>query len=118
MTPVLIFPVYCVVIGIWFCSLKSAANDNTIGGNVKTGVFLRGFNINQEEKCTKILTKRPADAEQDGVVIHFLHSVVLQQHTRVRIHIGPRVLDLACLEQDRRHQVVELADQLEQGIVG
>ena len=64
------------------------------------------------------LTKRPAYAEQDGVVIHLLHSVVLQQHTRVRIHIGPRVLDLARLEQDRRHQVVELTDQLEEGIVG
>ena len=66
-----------------------------------------------EAKYPKKLTKRPADAEQDGVVVHFLHSVVLQQHTRVRIHIGPRVLDLACLEQDRRHQVVQLADQLE-----
>ena len=71
-----------------------------------------------EAKCTKKLTKRPADSEQDGVVVHLLHSVVLQRHARVRIHIGPGVLDLARLEQDRRHEVVELADQLEQGIVG
>ena len=71
-----------------------------------------------EAKCTKKLTKRPADSEQDGVVVHLLHSVVLQQHAGVRIHIGPGVLDLARLEQDRRHEVVELADQLEQGIVG
>ena len=44
------------------------------------------------------LTKRPADSEEDSVVVHFLHSVVLQQDTRVRIHIWPGVLDLAGLE--------------------
>ena len=39
MTPVLIFP----PIGGWFWSVKLAANDNTIGGNLKTRVMLRGL---------------------------------------------------------------------------
>ena len=37
----------CVVIVSWFYTTKSAANDNTIGGNLKTGVFLRALVLNQ-----------------------------------------------------------------------
>ena len=35
----------CVVIGDWFCHVKLAANDNTIGGNIKKGVILRALFI-------------------------------------------------------------------------
>ena len=34
------------------------------------------------------------DAEEDGVEVLLFQLVVLQQHPRVRVHIGPRVLHL------------------------
>lgn len=42
----------------------------------------------------------------------------LQQHAAVCVHVGPGVLDLACCQQDRWHHVVQLAYQLEHGVLG
>lgn len=58
------------------------------------------------------------NAKQYGVVVHLLHAVVLQQNTGVSIYIGPGVLDLAGFEENWRHHLVDLGDQLEQLIVG
>lgn len=52
------------------------------------------------------------DAEQHGVVVHLVHAVVLEQDTGVGVHVGPGVLDLAGLQEDRRHDFVDLRHQL------
>ena len=57
-------------------------------------------------------------AEEDRVVRHLRHAVVLQQDAAVGVHVGPRVLDLAQVEQDARHHVVELRHQVEHLVVG
>lgn len=57
-------------------------------------------------------------AEQDGVVVHFLQSVVLEEDAGVSVNIWPRVLDLAQFGQDWRHNLVDVADELEQRVVG
>lgn len=62
-------------------------------------------------------TKGTGHAEQHGVVVHLLQSVVLQQDTGVGIYIWPWVLDLAEFGQDWGHDLVDVGHQLEQGIV-
>ncbi|CAN8021823.1 unnamed protein product, partial [Ixodes persulcatus] len=71
--------------------------------------------------------ERPRHSEQHGVVLHLLHAVVLREKkgggampsdSRVGVHVGPGVLDLAELEQDRGHHAVDLAHQLEHGVIG
>ena len=63
-------------------------------------------------------TESAGYTEQDGVVVHFLHAVVLQQDTGVSIYIGPGVLDLAGFSEDWGHDLVDLGNQLEEFIVG
>ena len=41
----------------------------------------------------------------------------LQQHPAVSIHIGPRILCLALLQEDVGHDLVQLRDQLEHGVL-
>uniref|UniRef100_A0A182Q2B9 Uncharacterized protein n=1 Tax=Anopheles farauti TaxID=69004 RepID=A0A182Q2B9_9DIPT len=55
--------------------------------------------------------------EQHGVVVHLLQAVVLEQHARVGVYVRPRVLHLAELGQDWRHDLVDVRDQPEQRIV-
>lgn len=62
-------------------------------------------------------TESTGNAEQNGVVVHFLQSVVLQQDTGVGIYVGPWVLDLAEFGQDWGHNLVDVGNQLEQRIV-
>merc|ERR1719410_1874311 len=57
------------------------------------------------------------DSKQNSVIVHLLHSIVLEKDTRVGIYVGPWVLDLAGLEEDGRHQHVQLRHQLEQLVV-
>ena len=38
--------------------------------------------------------------EEHSVVLRLLHAVVLEEHSRVRVHVGPGVLGLAVLGQD------------------
>ena len=57
----------------------------------------------------------PRYSEENGVVVHLLHAKVLEEHTGVSIHVGPGVLHLAGLQEDGRHQLVELGDHLGQG---
>ena len=46
-----------------------------------------------------------------------MYEFYLKENTRVSIYIGPWVLDLASLEEDGRHQHVQLRHQLEQFVV-
>ena len=80
----------------------------------------------------------PRYSEENGVVVHLLHAVVLemeklgkknpqimsetnniylQQNTRVGIYVGPGVLDLAGLQEDWWDQHVQLGDKFEQFVV-
>jgi hypothetical protein len=54
--------------------------------------------------------KGARDSEEDRVVVHLLEAVVLEEDTGVGVHVGPRVLDLARLQEDRRHDLVHLRD--------
>lgn len=90
----------------------------------------------------------PGHAEQHSVVIHLAHPVVLQtdereregvravgghrrqtdawsahaahlqQHSAVGVYIGPGVLGLALLQQHVGHDLIELGNHLEHGVVG
>ena len=54
------------------------------------------------------LTKSTAYSEENSVVVHFLHAVILKQNAGVGIHIGPGVLDLSGFSQDGWHDHVKL----------
>ena len=41
----------------------------------------------------------------------------LQEDTTVSVHIRPWVLGLALLQEDVRHDLVQLGDQFEQGVI-
>merc|ERR1712126_479550 len=58
------------------------------------------------------------DSKQNSVIVHLLHAIVLEEDTRVGIYVGPWVLDLASLEEDGRHQHVQLRHKLEQFVIG
>lgn len=42
---------------------------------------------------------------------------MLEQDAGVSVHVGPRVLDFAGVEQDGRHDLVQLSDQFEELVV-
>ena len=50
--------------------------------------------------------------------MHLVKAVVGEEDTRVGIDVGPGVLGLASLEKDVRNKVVDLANKLEEGVVG
>jgi hypothetical protein len=58
------------------------------------------------------------NAKENRVVVHLRHAVVREKDTAVRVHVGPRVLGLALLEKNRRNDLVEVRDELEQRVVG
>lgn len=63
-------------------------------------------------------TKGTGDTEEDGVVVLFNETIVLEEDTRVGVYVGPWVLGLTVLGQDTRNDVVQLANETEEGIVG
>lgn len=56
--------------------------------------------------------------KEHGVVVGLGQTVVLEQDTRVSVNVGVGVLGLAVLGQDNRSDLVDLADQLEHGVLG
>eukprot|EP00050_Salpingoeca_kvevrii_P005737 m.285352 g.285352 ORF g.285352 m.285352 type:complete len:487 (+) comp11360_c0_seq1:18-1478(+) len=58
-------------------------------------------------------TKSTRDAKENGVVVHLLEAVVLEEDARVGIDIGPWVLGLALLEEDWRNNLVEASNELD-----
>lgn len=81
-------------------------------------------------------TEGTGNTEEDCVELHLVETVVGQENTRVGVNIGPGVLSLASLseklvrtatgdtksmpylEQDVRHDVVDLTNKLEERIIG
>ena len=63
-------------------------------------------------------TNGTGNTEQDGVVVGLSQAVVLEENTRVGIDVGEGVLGLAVLGQDTGGDLVDLADQLEHGVIG
>jgi len=63
-------------------------------------------------------TKGTGDTEEDGVVVLFNETIVLEEDTRVGVYVGPWVLGLTVLGQDTGNNVVQLANETEEGIVG
>ena len=61
---------------------------------------------------------RTTHTEQDGVVVLLRQTVVLEEHTGVGIDVGVRVLGLAVLGEDAGGDLVDLADELEHGVIG
>lgn len=51
-------------------------------------------------------------SKKHGVVVHFCHAVVLQQHAGMSVYVGPGVLYFAQFWQDAWHHIVQLGHQL------
>lgn len=63
-------------------------------------------------------TDGAGNTEEDGVVVCLGETVVLEEDTRVGIDVGEGVLGLAVLSEDTRGDLVDLADEVEHGVVG
>lgn len=63
-------------------------------------------------------TERTGYTKQHGVELHLMKTVVGQESTRMGVDIRPRVLRLASLKKDVRDDVVDLADELEERVLG
>lgn len=63
-------------------------------------------------------TNGTGDTEENGVVVGLSQTVVLEENTRVGVDVGEGVLGLAVLGQNLGGDLVDLADQLEHGVVG
>lgn len=77
---------------------KQAVAVSCVGGGTERGCWpLRGQGKGVRAAVRAHLRKYAdgaGHAEEHGVEILLLHVVVLQQHPRVRVHVGPRVLHL------------------------
>lgn len=62
--------------------------------------------------------ERTRDTKEDGVVVLLSEAVVLEEDTGVGIDVGVRVLGLAVLGENAGGNLVDLADELEHGVVG
>ena len=63
-------------------------------------------------------TNGAGDTEENSVVVGLGETVVLEEDTGVGIDVGVGVLGLAVLGQDTRSNLVDLANQLEHGVLG
>jgi len=66
--------------------------------------------LTQAAQCT-------ADAEEDGVVLHFGHTVVLEKDATVSIYVWPWVLSFALGQENIWNNFVDLSDELEHWVV-
>jgi len=62
-------------------------------------------------------TEGSGDGEDDGVVVEFGHTVMVQQDTGVGINIGPGVLDFTEVLEDGGNDVVYGLAKIDEGIV-
>ena len=63
-------------------------------------------------------TQSPGNTEKNRVIVHFVHSVVLEQNSGVGVHVGPRVLNFAQFQQNIGNDIVQSGNQFESLIVG
>jgi hypothetical protein len=62
-------------------------------------------------------TEGSGDSEDDGVVVEFGHTVMVQQDTGVGINIGPGVLDFTEVLKDGGNDIVDSLAEFDEGIV-
>jgi hypothetical protein len=63
-------------------------------------------------------TKSARHTEENSVVVLLSEAVVLEEDTRVSVDVGVGVLGLAVLGENAGGDLVDLADELEHGVVG
>jgi hypothetical protein len=63
-------------------------------------------------------TERTRDTKENSVVVLLSKTVVLEEDTRVSINVGVGVLGLAVLGKNTGSNLVDLADELEHGVIG
>lgn len=63
-------------------------------------------------------TNGARNTEEDGVVVGLGETVVLEEDTRVGVDVGEGVLGLAVLGEDAGRDLVDLANELEHGVLG
>lgn len=63
-------------------------------------------------------TESTRDTKEDGVVVLLGEAVVLQENTGVGVNVGVWVLGLSVLGEDTGGDLVDLADELEHGVIG
>ena len=83
----------------------------------RLGPLDRGTDGTVDDKLGKD-TERAGHTEEDGVVALLGEAVVLEEDTGVGVDVGVRVLGLAVLGENARSDLVDLADELEHGVVG
>jgi hypothetical protein len=118
-----------------FCKLDLKLSTDKLGvslGAERLGTLDRSTESTVNDDLRKD-TKGTGNTEEDGVVVGFGKTVVLEEHTRVlqrvsielsnqqdktySVNIGVGVLGLSVLGQDTRSNLVDLADELEHGVV-
>mmetsp|Transcript_16815 Transcript_16815/g.28950 ORF Transcript_16815/g.28950 Transcript_16815/m.28950 type:complete len:428 (+) Transcript_16815:215-1498(+) len=60
----------------------------------------------------------PRHSEQHGVILELRETIMPEQHTRVRVHIGIRVGYLSVLGQNTGHEMVNGIDDFEKRVIG
>lgn len=100
------------------CCLQLGTNQLGVGLSAERLRALNGHAKSTVDDQLGQDTQGARHTEQDGVVVGLGQAVVLQEHTRVGINVGVRVLGLAVLGQDTGRDLVDLADQLEHGVIG
>jgi hypothetical protein len=63
-------------------------------------------------------TERTGDTEENSVVVLLGKTVVLEEDTGVGVNVGVWVLGLSVLSKDAGGDLVDLADELEHGVIG
>ena len=101
----------------WTCLQLSA---NQLGVSLsaeRLGPFNRGTDGAVNDELRKD-TERTGYTEEDGVVVLLGEAVVLEEDTRVSVNVGVWVLGLSVLGKDTGGNLVDLADELEHGVIG
>jgi hypothetical protein len=97
--------------------LQSSADQLGVGLSAEgLGPLNRGTDGTVNDELGKD-TKRAGYTEQDSVVVLLSEAVVLEEHTRVSVDVGVRVLGLSVLGQNTGGDLVDLADELEHWVV-
>lgn len=66
---------------------------------------------------TAASTEGSGDGEEDSVVVHLFHTVMVENDTTVGINIGPRVLDLAEFLKNGRNNLENGGSKFNKGVV-
>mgnify|MGYP005989195041 CR=1 FL=1 len=98
-------------------NLQLLGNLDPLLGREGLGALNGGTNSAVDDQLGKD-TNGARNTEEDGVVVGLSQAVVLEQNTRVGIDVGEGVLGLAVLGQNTRGDLVDLADELEHGVLG